>query len=84
MAMTPKGAFYRLAQLYNDAHKTHIKTDELDPNVVIQWASKPNTEKWAEFQVRYHGWSWFACEAVVRQCRSYVNRAKKHAEEVAK
>ena len=83
MATTPKGAFDRLCVLYNDAHKTHIQTDQLDPEIVLKWASKPHIEKWAEFQVRYHGWSWFACEAVVRACRTYGPRAQRHIEEQA-
>ena len=83
MAHSPKAAFDRLCVLYNDAHKTHIQTDQLDPEIVLKWASKPHIEKWAEFQVRYHGWSWFACEAVVRQCRRYIARAENFVSEQA-
>ena len=80
MARTPKQAFLHLAVLYKDAHKIHIETSDLSPEVVINWASKPHLEKWAEFQVKFHGWSWFATEAVVRQCRANVERARRHVE----
>ena len=81
MARSPKQSFTQIALLYRDAHKVHLEIEEIKPEFILKWANKPSLEKWAEFQVRYHGWSWFAVEAVVRQCRSNISRAETYVRE---
>lgn len=76
MAHTPQQALGRLRIIYRDAFKVPLET--VTNNAVIAWAQKP--EHWAEAQIRHRGWSWFAAEAVVRQCRILRNRATIAAE----
>jgi len=58
----------RLHRLYRDANHCDSHTNQH----ALAWATRP--ELWAEHQIRYHGWTFFACEATVRQCRFLVNR----------
>lgn len=79
---TPKQCYHAIWVMYRDAHKVYTDIDEMDPTEIVGWADTPRIEKWAEFAVRHHGWSWFVCEGVVRKCRSNVNRAKQYVEEL--
>lgn len=67
--LTPEQCLGRLRVLYRDA----FKIDTFDNNSVIAWAEHP--ELWAEQQIRHRGWSYWAVEAIVRQCRAYRKRA---------
>lgn len=67
--VTPEHCLKRLRVLYADAFKIHT----FDDHSVILWANNP--ELWAEHQIRHRGWSFYAAEAVVRQCRSLRKRA---------
>ena len=58
----------RLRRLYRDAHHC----DPVSNEQVLNWALKP--ELWAEHQIKFRNWSWFACEATIRQCRIHTNR----------
>lgn len=68
--LTHEQSLQRLTALYRDA----FRCDPDSPHVVIAWAEKP--ELWAEHQLRHRGWSWHACEAIVRQCRIHRRRAR--------
>lgn len=57
----------RLRVLYRDAMGCEPASD----HAIISWASDP--EIWAQHQIAHRGWSYLACEAVVRACR--VHRA---------
>lgn len=67
---TPQQCFRDLRALHSSAFKTHLYAD---PSVVLEWANHP--ELWAEYQIRYRGWSFHAAESVVRQCRILRKRA---------
>jgi hypothetical protein len=69
--MDPITALHRLRKLYRDAHHCDPATDQH----VITWAKAP--ELWAEHQIRFRGWSWYATEATVRECRRLVGRAER-------
>lgn len=79
MAHTPQQALGRLRTIYRDAFK--VPLESVTNDAVIAWAQKP--EHWAEAQIRHRGWSWFAAEAVVRQCRILLRRATIAAEAAA-
>jgi hypothetical protein len=66
---SPEQCLGRLRVLYRDAHKCDPASDAL----VLDWANHP--EAWAEAQIRHRGWSYFAAEAVVRNCRALRRRA---------
>jgi hypothetical protein len=66
---SPEQCLGRLRVLYRDAHKCDPASDAL----VLDWANHP--EAWAEQQIRHRGWSYFAAEAVVRNCRALRRRA---------
>lgn len=76
---TPREALTRLRTIYRDAHK--VPLESVTNEAVVAWAQHP--EHWAEAQIRSRNWSWFACEAVVRQCRMLRNRATIAAEAAA-
>lgn len=68
-ALTPHEALQRLTARYRDAF--HCEPPSLE--AVVSWADKP--EIWAEHQI-HRGWSWHACECMVRQCRILRDRAR--------
>lgn len=68
-ALGPPAALARLRTLYRDAHRCQ----PADNTALLRWARHP--EHWAESQIRYSNWSYFAAEAVVRQCRILLKRA---------
>jgi hypothetical protein len=68
----------RLRQLYKDAFHIHTEPSDAD---VLRWADAP--ELWAEHQIRFRGWSWYACEGTVRHCRQYRARARRAYEAAA-
>ena len=70
-ALTPKECLARLHVIYRDAHKFY----EAQDHDVMAWADQP--EPWATHQIAYRNWSYYAAEAVVRQCR--VLRKRAHA-----
>jgi hypothetical protein len=70
MALSPKTALRRLRKLYSDAHHCQPPTDQH----ALNWAAKP--ELWAENQIRFCGWSWYATESTVRSARQLHNRLK--------
>lgn len=70
--MKPETALHRLRKLFYDAHHCHAATDQQ----ALDWAAKP--EIWAEHQIRFRGWSWYATEATVRSARELHNRLKGH------
>lgn len=70
MALSPETALHRLRKLYYDAHHCQPPTDQH----ALDWAAKP--ELWAEHQIRFRGWSWYATESTVRSARQLHNRLK--------
>ncbi len=75
MSIAPETAMVRLRRLYRDANHTQPQSNEQ----AITWALKP--ELWAEHQIRFRNWSWYVCEATIRQCRTLANRITRAAEE---
>ena len=72
MAPNPhEDSLLRLRQLYKDAFHTHHEPSDAD---VLRWADAP--ELWAEHQIRFRAWSWYACESTIRHCRTYRRRAR--------
>lgn len=69
MALSPQEALARLRQIYRDAHHCDAPSDQH----VVDWAKRP--ERWAEHQIRFRGWTFYAAEATVRCCRVYRRRA---------
>jgi hypothetical protein len=68
--LTPAESLARLRALFRDAFKCAPSSDA----AVLEWARRP--EHWATLQIQHHGWSFLACEAVVRQCRILSKRAQ--------
>lgn len=73
--MTPETALNRLRKLYRDAHHCDPASDDL----VLRWAEKP--ELWAEHQIRFRNWTWYATEATVKLCRQLSRRARLAAQQ---
>lgn len=69
----------RLRVLYRDAFKVPI--DSISNEVAVEWAARP--ELWAEHQIRHRNYTYYAAEAVVRQCRILHKRAAIAATEQA-
>ena len=68
MSISAETALHRLRVLYRDAHHCDPPTDDH----ALQWAANP--ELWAEYQIRFRNWSWYATEATVREARKLNNR----------
>lgn len=68
-SLSPDQCLTRVRTLYRDAFKVAPESDE----AAVRWAHKP--ELWATHQIAHHGWSYYAAESVVRQCRILVRRA---------
>ncbi len=65
----------RLRRLFRDANHCHCQSNEH----ALAWALKP--EIWAEQQIRFRNWSWFAAEATVKNCRILTNRIARAAQD---
>lgn len=63
----------RLRRLYRDANHCDAASNQH----ALNWALKP--ELWAEHQIRFRNWSWYACEATVKTARILTNRISKAA-----
>lgn len=70
MTLTPETALHRLRKLYRDAHHCEPPTD----GHVLEWTKPVVLEVWATHQIRYHGWSFMATEATVKEARRLANR----------
>ena len=68
--LSPETSLHRLRKLYRDAHHCDPASDQH----ALRWAGKPELEKWAEHQIRFREWSWFATEATVKEARRLHNR----------
>lgn len=80
MSITPnQKCLKRLRVLYRDAFK--VPLESISNDVAVEWAARP--ELWAEHQIRYRGYTFYAAEAVVRQCRILHKRAAIAATELA-
>jgi hypothetical protein len=66
---SPQQCLQTLRVLYRDAFKVR----DFDDTQVINWANSP--ELWAEHKIRHAEWSFYAAEAVVRNCRRLRKRA---------
>lgn len=67
--LNPQQALAKLQLLFDSAHKCAPTSHEQ----VLDWADHP--ELWATHQIAHRGWSYPACESVVRQCRILRKRA---------
>lgn len=71
MDISHKESLLHLRRLYKDAFHIHHEPADAD---VLRWADDP--ELWAEHKIRHSNWSWSACEATLRHCRTYRRRAR--------
>ena len=67
--LSPQQCLQTLRVLYRDA----FKVQDFNDTQVLTWANSP--ELWAEHKIRYAEWSFYAAEAVVRNCRRLRKRA---------
>ena len=67
--LSPEQCLRTLRVLYRDAFKVH----DFNDTQVLNWANSP--ELWAEHKIRHAEWSFYAAEAVVRNCRRLRKRA---------
>jgi hypothetical protein len=75
MSIAPETAMLRLRRLFRDANHCDCQSNQQ----ALAWALKP--EQWAEHQIRFRNWSWFVCEATVKNCRIFTNRIIRAAQE---
>lgn len=74
MSIAPETAMVRLRRFYRDANHC----DPTSNWQALSWALKP--EQWAEHQIRFRNWSWYVCEATIKQCRILSNRLQRAAD----
>jgi hypothetical protein len=75
MTIAPETAMVRLRRLFRDANYCQCQSNEQ----ALNWALKP--EVWAEQQIRFRNWSWFVCEATVKNARVLTNRIVRAAQD---